>query len=114
MSAALAHMQPGDVAAMRRVLTSLAEALAERPQGTHAGEDEIILAAHRQLLSNHPQALLILPPLWYLVAWDTTRQDFRHFRMDRISRAEAIAQTSYRRRHVPFSDDVCPLDTIMG
>jgi predicted DNA-binding transcriptional regulator YafY len=61
-----------------------------------------------------PQAMLILPPLWYLVAWDTTRQDFRHFRMDRISRAEAIAQTSYRRRHVPFADDVCPLDTIMG
>ncbi|MEZ3133505.1 lipid IV(A) 3-deoxy-D-manno-octulosonic acid transferase [Stutzerimonas kunmingensis] len=29
---------------------------------THAGEDEIILAAHRQLLSEHPQALLILVP----------------------------------------------------
>ena len=29
---------------------------------THAGEDEIILAAHRQLLSNHPDALLILVP----------------------------------------------------
>ena len=38
----------------------------ERPlwiaASTHAGEDEIILAAHRQLLSNHPQALLILVP----------------------------------------------------
>ena len=29
---------------------------------THAGEDEIILAAHRQLLEKHPQALLILVP----------------------------------------------------
>jgi 3-deoxy-D-manno-octulosonic-acid transferase len=29
---------------------------------THAGEDEIILAAHRQLLGNHPDALLILVP----------------------------------------------------
>jgi len=29
---------------------------------THAGEDEIILAAHRQLLSDHPDALLILVP----------------------------------------------------
>ncbi|WKC39540.1 lipid IV(A) 3-deoxy-D-manno-octulosonic acid transferase [Ectopseudomonas chengduensis] len=29
---------------------------------THAGEDEIVLAAHRQLLSNHPDALLILVP----------------------------------------------------
>ncbi|MDP9938441.1 lipid IV(A) 3-deoxy-D-manno-octulosonic acid transferase [Ectopseudomonas alcaliphila] len=29
---------------------------------THAGEDEIVLAAHRQLLGNHPDALLILVP----------------------------------------------------
>ncbi|PTQ71020.1 lipid IV(A) 3-deoxy-D-manno-octulosonic acid transferase [Pseudomonas sp. GV071] len=29
---------------------------------THAGEDEIILAAHQQLLARHPEALLILVP----------------------------------------------------
>lgn len=29
---------------------------------THAGEDEVILAAHRRLLEKHPQALLILVP----------------------------------------------------
>jgi 3-deoxy-D-manno-octulosonic-acid transferase len=29
---------------------------------THAGEDEIVLAAHRQLLRQHPDALLILVP----------------------------------------------------
>ncbi|MBD9678980.1 lipid IV(A) 3-deoxy-D-manno-octulosonic acid transferase [Pseudomonas sp. PDM18] len=29
---------------------------------THAGEDEIVLAAHRQLLEKHPEALLILVP----------------------------------------------------
>lgn len=29
---------------------------------THAGEDESVLAAHRQLLTNHPDALLILVP----------------------------------------------------
>ncbi|WP_437882639.1 lipid IV(A) 3-deoxy-D-manno-octulosonic acid transferase [Pseudomonas sp. LRF_L74] len=29
---------------------------------THAGEDEIVLAAHRQVLATHPQALLILVP----------------------------------------------------
>jgi 3-deoxy-D-manno-octulosonic-acid transferase len=29
---------------------------------THAGEDEIVLAAHQQLLGSHPQALLILVP----------------------------------------------------
>ncbi len=39
---------------------------AQRPlwiaASTHAGEDEIILDAHRQLLAQHPQALLILVP----------------------------------------------------
>lgn len=38
----------------------------ERPvwiaASTHAGEDEIVLQAHRQLLRQHPQALLILVP----------------------------------------------------
>lgn len=29
---------------------------------THAGEDEVVLAAHRQLLLSHPDALLILVP----------------------------------------------------
>lgn len=29
---------------------------------THAGEDEIVLAAHRQLLEKHPDALLLLVP----------------------------------------------------
>ena len=55
-----------------------------------------------------PQAMLILPPLWYLVAWDPTRDDFRHFRMDRISRPECLEGAQFRRRHVPFEDDVCP------
>ncbi|AXI48948.1 ArsR family transcriptional regulator [Sulfitobacter sp. SK012] len=55
-----------------------------------------------------PQAMLILQPLWYLVAWDPDRDDFRHFRMDRISKPECIDGTTFRRRHVPFEDDVCP------
>lgn len=55
-----------------------------------------------------PQAMLILPPLWYMVGWDPDRNDFRHFRMDRISRPEIVEDTPFRRRHVPFADDVCP------
>lgn len=55
-----------------------------------------------------PQALLILPPLWYLVAWDPAREDFRHFRMDRIGRPEILGGPAFRRRRVPFEDDVCP------
>jgi predicted DNA-binding transcriptional regulator YafY len=55
-----------------------------------------------------PQAMLILPPLWYLVAWDPTRGDFRHFRIDRISAPEPLTGEKFRRRHVPFAKDVCP------
>lgn len=53
-----------------------------------------------------PQAMLILPPLWYLVGWDPMREDFRHFRMDRISAPETVQDTRFRRRHVPFEGDV--------
>lgn len=56
-----------------------------------------------------PQAMLILPPLWYLVAWDPSRGDFRHFRMDRLSLPECVVGTSFNRRHVPFEDGVRPV-----
>jgi predicted DNA-binding transcriptional regulator YafY len=59
--------------------------------------------------SVEPQAMLILPPLWYLVAWDPKREDFRHFRMDRIGRPECMEGTTFRRRHVPFEDHVRPV-----
>lgn len=59
-----------------------------------------------------PQAMLILPPLWYLVAWDPARSDFRHFRMDRISQPEPVDGVQFRRRHVPFEDDVCPFNDL--
>lgn len=55
-----------------------------------------------------PQAMLILQPLWYLVGWDPTKDDFRHFRMDRISKPECVNDAPFRQRHVPFEDDVCP------
>ena len=55
-----------------------------------------------------PQAMLILPPLWYLVAWDPSKQDYRHFRMDRISEPEPVEGSRFRNRHVPFEKDVCP------
>ncbi len=56
-----------------------------------------------------PQAMLILPPLWYLVAWDPARQDFRHFRMDRISQPAVDEGATFQRRHVPFEDHVHPV-----
>ena len=56
-----------------------------------------------------PQAMLILPPLWYLVAWDPAREDFRHFRMDRIREPHCIEGTTFRKRNVVFDDGVRPL-----
>lgn len=63
-------------------------------------------ATERQV---EPQAMLILPPLWYLVAWDPSREDFRHFRMDRISRPESVEGSAFQRRHVRFEDGVRPI-----
>lgn len=53
-----------------------------------------------------PQAMLILPPLWYLVAWDPDKEDFRHFRMDRIRKPKCVPGTSFNRRYVPFKENV--------
>jgi predicted DNA-binding transcriptional regulator YafY len=60
-----------------------------------------------------PQAMLILPPLWYMVAWDPAREDFRHFRMDRISQPEPVKGLTFRQRHVTFEKDVCPYRELM-
>lgn len=61
-----------------------------------------------------PQAMLVLPPLWYLVAWDPQRDGFRHFRMDRIAAPSILPDTRFRHRQVPFEDDVCPFEQIMA
>lgn len=58
------------------------------------------------------QAMLILPPLWYLVAWDPAREGFRHFRMDRISEPELVEGVIFRRRHVPFEDHISPIHNL--
>jgi predicted DNA-binding transcriptional regulator YafY len=59
-----------------------------------------------------PQAMLILPPLWYLVAWDPAREDFRYFRMDRITKPDVVDGRKFRHRHVPFDEDVCPYSSL--
>ncbi len=59
-----------------------------------------------------PQAMLILPPLWYLVAWDPTRHDFRHFRMDRVLEPKCLENTNFRPKHVPFEDHVSPVQNL--
>ena len=56
-----------------------------------------------------PQAMLILPPIWYLVAWDPSREDIRHFRMDRISRPVIVKGPSFRQRRIVFDAGVQPV-----
>jgi len=57
-----------------------------------------------------PQAILILPPLWYLVAWDPERQAIRHFRMDRIMKPVCCEGATFRKRHIDFDDGVRPIN----
>ncbi len=56
-----------------------------------------------------PQAMLVLPPLWYLVAWDPSRADVRHFRMDRISCPEVFDGPPFRKRSIAFDAGVQPV-----
>lgn len=44
-----------------------------------------------------PHAMLVLTPAWYLIGYDPERDAFRHFRMDRISRAEVMEEKFNRR-----------------
>jgi predicted DNA-binding transcriptional regulator YafY len=50
-----------------------------------------------------PYRLVPLGPRWYLVAYDLDRQDWRTFRIDRITTAEG-AGTSFAPRTPPFDD----------
>ncbi|MEQ8806490.1 MAG: WYL domain-containing protein, partial [Rhodospirillales bacterium] len=54
-----------------------------------------------------PQALLVRPPVWYIVGFDPLRDDFRNFRMDRIRGAELVEDGRFRRRAVHFEDNIC-------
>jgi len=56
-----------------------------------------------------PQAMLILLPLWYLVAWDPSRDDVRHFRVDRISQPDVIEGPTFRLRRIVFDAGVPPI-----
>ena len=53
-------------AELRQQAAALRRSMGERPvwiaASTHPGEDEIVLAAHRQVLARYPQALLVLVP----------------------------------------------------
>jgi predicted DNA-binding transcriptional regulator YafY len=95
-----------DIGAIDEALMPCVEtAFLQRQPLSFAYRDASGTETHRLV---EPQAMLILAPLWYLVAWDPFRNDFRHFRMDRIGRPVVVDGPAFRRRHVPFEADICP------
>jgi len=63
----------------------------ERPvwiaASTHAGEDEVILAAHQQIVQQHPQALLILVPR-HPERFDGVARQIQQARLSMVRRSE--------------------------
>lgn len=57
-------------------------------------EDAVGQASDRQI---EPQILLLNYPVWYVIAWDRSRQGVRSFRCDRI-RLARIAEETFRLR----------------
>jgi len=51
-----------------------------------------------------PHRLVALDRRWYLVAWDLDRQDWRTFRLDRITAGVAPTGARFRQREVPGGD----------
>jgi len=65
----------------------------ERPvwiaASTHAGEDEVILAAHQQIVQQHPQALLILVPR-HPERFDGVARQIQQARLSMVRRSEGV------------------------
>ena len=57
-----------------------------------------------------PHAMLVLSPAWYMIGFDRDKGDFRHFRMDRITRAVVLDDT-FNRRKFTVDDGDCPFTT---
>jgi 3-deoxy-D-manno-octulosonic-acid transferase len=60
---------------------------------THDGEDEIVLAAHRQLMATHPDALLILVPR-HLERFDSVFELSRQLGFSTVRRSTAVPVTA--------------------
>ncbi len=57
-----------------------------------------------------PHALLVMSPAWYLIGYDTDKEDFRHFRLDRKHSVTVLDET-FRRRSFVVPDSHCPFKT---
>jgi len=54
-----------------------------------------------------PHAMLVLSPCWYLIGYDPDKDAFRHFRMDRITKAESQDET-FERQAFSVQEGECP------
>lgn len=57
-----------------------------------------------------PHALLVMSPAWYLIGYDTDKEDFRHFRLDRMHSVTVLDDT-FRRRRLVVENSHCPFRT---
>ena len=57
-----------------------------------------------------PHAMLVLTPAWYIIGYDPAKQAFRHFRMDRVSKA-AVLDDNFQRRKLIIDEGECPFST---
>lgn len=61
--------------------------------------------SHRRV---EPHALLVRAPLWYVVAWDTKKDEPRTFRMDRITSPVVLDEVRFRPRPFDLLIGICP------
>ncbi len=57
-----------------------------------------------------PHAMLVLSPAWYMIGYDPDKQDFRHFRMDRMTKVIEQNRPFNRRKFTVEGGD-CPFST---
>ncbi len=57
-----------------------------------------------------PHALLVLTPAWYMIGYDSEKNAFRHFRLDRIKSSTVLSET-FRRRKFSVEEGECPFST---
>jgi predicted DNA-binding transcriptional regulator YafY len=55
-----------------------------------------------------PHALLLRPPIWYIVAWDCLKDAPRLFRMDRIEHPAVLGDAAFGARPLDLTSGVCP------
>ncbi|WCL53465.1 helix-turn-helix transcriptional regulator [Gimibacter soli] len=60
---------------------------------------------HRKV---EPQGILIMAPVWYLIGFDTEKQELRHFRIDRILKLEIDFDKNFMLRKLHLEGAKCP------